>query len=274
MRLSQFFREPLPWFLLIGLLIFVVDARWGSLSDEENSIAITEGQVQSLIDQWQQQMGRAPLEQELSALVEDRLREEVLYREALKIGLDQGDTIIRRRLAQKMTFVIEDTLGEAEPTEDELSAYRIENLARYRVPERFTFTHVYYSDSAGNAQERAEQGLTAIAKAVDPNTLGDPFMLRSSYAERSSKEIGRLFGEQFATTLPELEAIEQWQGPLESAYGYHIVALDKKTAAFDPSLDEIRDRVQVDYLTTQRQRQNESLYREMRAKYQITVPPR
>lgn len=280
-------KEPLPWFLLIGLLIFLFDGWLADRNNQKYKIQITEGQVQSLVSKWQAQMGRSPSTRELQGLMEDQVNQEILYREALKLNLEENDTIIRRRLAQKMTFLMEDTLTNLQITDEILQTYFDTHREKYRDPDRLTFVHVYYNNSEDGSLKRVNEGLvrlnsiskSSISKAsvsdpnaADPNRMGDPFMLRRSYENSAKPEIARLFGSQFANSLASLSPGGQWQGPLESSYGHHLVLLKHKNESNIPELSQIRAKVLADYEAAERMRVNEENYQELRANYEVLLP--
>ena len=213
-------------------------------------------------------MGRPPTEEEARGLLEHWLKEEILYREAKKLGLDADDTIIRRRLAQKLTFLNEDLANAEPPTKEELEAYFREHSADYRIPERYSFEHRFFSgDRRENAQEDARKALG------NPETSGDPFILQRTYADRSAREIADLFGRSFAEGLAALESgrRDAWQGPVPSAYGWHIIRLTGRTPARDPRFEEVRDAVHRDLLQTRRREANEVFYQALRERYDIEI---
>lgn len=269
--LRRFFSEPLTWFLLAGALIFLANEWLSRASEQSLFIEISAGQVQSLKDKWQVQMGRPATRQELIALMEDRVREEVLYREAIGLGLDREDTIIRRRLAQKMSFLIEDTFKVTEVSEKLLTDYFSRQQQKYLIPALYTFTHLYFSGDGEDAMERAEDAQNQLSDGAEPGTLGDPFMLSRSYARRSLQEIGRLFGGEFANALESISPNEQWQGPISSSYGSHLVLLETRRNPLMPDLEDVIDSVRADYLTEQRRKLNEASYQELRARYQVKL---
>ena len=207
--------------------------------------------------------------------MENRIREEVLYREALAMGLDQEDTVIRRRLAQKIEFLTEDLAQAVEPTDQELATYFAENAERYRMAPRLTFSHVYFSvDSRGAEAGKAAEAL--MARLVDGtenrslDELGDRFMLRSRYVDDTPEEIGRLFGGGFAAEVAELP-VGSWQGPVESGYGLHLVLVEERTDSRLPELAEVRGRVRDDLVSARRKEADEALYKGLRKGYEIVV---
>ncbi|MGE0625330.1 MAG: peptidyl-prolyl cis-trans isomerase [Pseudomonadales bacterium] len=263
----RYLKDPLAVFLLFGLLIFFAQ-EWLASDSGDYRIDVTVGQQNRIFDQWQAQMGRPPTAEEAAGLLDQWLREEIFYREAVKLGLDQDDTIIRRRLAQKLTFLNEDLANTEEPADADLTAYFEANAADYRVPERFSFEHRYFSGDRRNDAEA-----DARAALQDADVTGDPFILQRSYAERSAREIADLFGADFARALGTLDTgrPEDWQGPIPSAYGWHLIRLTARTPSRDPLMAEVRDAVRRDYLQARRRDANETFYRTLRARYDVHV---
>ena len=266
--------RPLVIFLLLGGGVFALE-RWRDPEDTPSrTIEVTASQLQGIRERWTAQWGRPPAADELRGLVEDAAKEEILYREALRLGLDRDDTIVRRRLAQKMAFLLEDVGAMESPTEDEVEAYHVMHAARYREPIRTTFTHVFLSDErrpdpVGDARVL----LRALSTTTDDRwrQLGDPFMLRREYAGRTDQEIADLFGRQFTEALPTLGTVG-WQGPIPSAYGTHLVRIVSRTTPREPSLDEVRHRVVEDLVADRRRGQNDAAFAEVRARYELRLP--
>jgi len=265
--MQRLLKEPLLYFLLAGAGIFAI-AQLVPARSGDYRIEVTAAERARLSDQWQAQMGRAPTAAELSGLVEQWIQEEIYYREALRLGLDRDDTIIRRRLAQKLTFLTEDVATSREPTVEELQQFYLDNSDRYLLPERFSFRHRYFSsERRADAQADARAALAAAQSGDDP-APGDPFMLQLSYVQRSEREIAELFGREFAAALRELPA-GSWQGPIPSAYGWHLVKIEQRSAPRLPDYDEVARRVAIDYQQDQRRQANESYYESLRSRYEI-----
>jgi parvulin-like peptidyl-prolyl isomerase len=231
-------------------------------------IEITGAERARLKDQWQAQMGRAPSEQELTGLIDQWIREEIYYREAKRMGLDNNDIIIRRRLAQKLTFLTEDVATSATPSEDELQTFFRENSDRYTVPARVSFRHRYFSTER-RSDARADAAAAIAAGAVaDESISGDPFMLQLAYAQRSQREIADLFGAEFALALQELPE-GGWQGPIASAYGWHAVTIEQRIDSRVPTFEEIARKVSIDHKQELRRLANERYYDGLRSRYEI-----
>ena len=264
----RYLKDPLAIFLLLGVLIFAVDAWAPDPDDDVIEVGVLD--LARLSDQWRAQMGRDPTETELAGLLDAHLREEMLVREALKMGLDTNDVIIRRRLAQKLTFLTEDLALLDPATEAQLREFFEADSERYRVPARFTFSHIYFSpDRRATARADAE---AALPKVTDDTwrSIGDPFMLRRTYAHVTSADIRKDFGTAFSEALPELEG-EGWVGPVESGYGYHLVRIDRRTPSRLPDFAEVQARIATDFDSKRRADANESYYETLAAQYRVEI---
>jgi len=259
--IGRVLREPLLYFLGAGALLFWLTGASSGASDSHD-IVVTAAERQRLQDQWTAQVGRAPSTAELARLVDDWTREEIYYREALALGLDDGDVIIRRRLVQKLEFLTQDMAATAEPTLAELTGHYEIHADRYREPERFSFVHRYFSSQRPDAETAAH------AAAADDGAEGDPFILQRTYAARSEAEIAELFGKEFAAAITALPT-GVWSGPVRSAYGWHAVRVDTRIPARLPPLEEIRERVGRDLQQARRDAANAAFYAALRARYRI-----
>ena len=276
----KWYREPLVHFLGIGALLFglfaLVNEEAGSVAP--NRIEITVSNVERLREVWSKQWNRQPTETELKGLIESHLREEVLYREGLALGLDKNDTIIRRRLAQKMEFLFEDLADQVKPSEGELERYFDRNREQYRLPARFSFTHVYFSvDRRGISAEQDARHLLARLQTSDAVQLpvsdrGDPFMLQYDFIKNTEQEVAKLFGRRFVEQLLEVPE-GPWQGPIESGYGLHLVLIHERIESRLPEMDEVRNRVRLDFLHERRRLTNKKIYEQLKGRYEIVVAP-
>ncbi len=278
-RSMSWLREPLLHFLILGSAIFLLaDLVGDPAGGRADRIRLTAGDVELLRQGFQRTWQRAPSAAELAGLVEDRVREEIYYREALALGLDRDDTIVRRRLRQKMEFLSEDLAAEL-PTDADLEAWLGANPERFRVEPRIHFRQVFLSrDRRGDRlradAERLLAGLRAGDGRPDPAELGDPIPLPAEAGELSASEVARLFGGEFAAGLFEL-APGRWEGPIDSAYGAHLVLVRERVPGRDPPLAEVREAVAREWSAERRSRAREDLYRALRARYDVRVeaPP-
>ena len=271
-------KEPLFHFLILGLLIYG-GYTWlhaDDPQDSEQTITVGAGELEwlrtSFVKRWQ----REPTPAELDGLVDEYVRETVLYREAMAMGLDQDDTIVRRRLAQKHEFLVQDLVEVKEPTEEELEAYFEAHREDYREPDQITFSHVFVDpDRRGDRTlEDAAAIREGLEKLGDPaqgaKELGDPFMLQSYYPERNEAEISKLFGGEFAKRVGELsEGV--WHGPILSGYGVHLVYVHGRQTFPQRTLADVRQRVVDDWTAAKRGELNEEYIARLREKYDVMI---
>ena len=274
----KFLREPLLHFLLIGALIYLAYGLFAEpvLEDDGKTIVVSAGEVAWMGAAWQKRYNRPPTAAERDGLIQQYIRETVLYREALAMGLEKDDVVIRRRLGQKLEFLAQDLASMVTPTEDDLQAYFDEHQERYQEPDRFTLTQVFIDpDKRGDATlpdaERIKAKLVAEGGAIkDAGALGDGFMLRNYYPEVSRLDIQKLFGSGFAEAVVELTP-EQWHGPVLSGYGVHLVYVHDRIEAPPPLFANVRERVLQDWQDDRRETLNEQFYAGLRNQYTIVI---
>jgi hypothetical protein len=241
---------------------------------------VTQGQIASLATGFARTWQRPPTREELQGLVRDHVREEVYCREAIDLGLDNDDAVIRRRLRQKMEFVSDDVAARTEPTETDLEAYLAAHAESFRLERRITFRQVFLNPErhgthlAADAQRLLDQ-LNRPGSKADLGTVGDPFLLEHSFQAVPASEIAKQFGEAFATKLAELP-LGGWQGPVASGYGAHLVSIADRTEGGIPPLDAVRDAVRREWENARRLDANEAFYQGLLKQYAVTietVPP-
>jgi hypothetical protein len=273
--MKKLLREPLVHFLVAGTMLFAFYGYTGR-NDKPDDPRITVGptQIQRIQAAWEKQWRRLPTDEELQKLIEQFIQEEVLYREALALGLEKDDTIVRRRLAQKMRFLIQDIADQKQPEDSELKVFFEENRAHFQTPARISFTHVFFNpDRRGAATMKDARQVLDSLKENDLERAperGDLFMLNHDYVEISQQEAARLFGGQFAENLFKLRP-GSWQGPIRSGYGIHLARVKEYVPARVPSFSEVKDRVHQDYMDRQRRKTNEEALRDLKTRYRIEV---
>jgi hypothetical protein len=279
-RISRLVREPLVHFVCAGALLFGAYALLHPeilARDASHRIELTDDDLRQISAGWLAQGRPAPSPDEMRSLVESRIREEVMYREALALGLDQGDTIVKRRLAQKMEFLFEDVSALREPGAGELEAYFVENSARFAQPARVTFRQLYFSpDRRGErARDDAARALEKLAsERVDSTaaeSLADPFMFQDYYGDRLFDQVATAFGPGFADALFRTKP-GAWQGPVQSGYGWHLVYVDSRTPERTPAFAEVEADVRAAWLEAQRDELAQRALEEMKSRYVIVVP--
>ena len=280
LALRRILREPLLHFLVLGAVLFVAYAyinRGRGGVEPSKQIVLSLDDLRQMEIYFVSQWHRPPTTQEFEAMVEDKIREEVLYREGLAMGLDRDDEIVKRRMAQKMQFLSEDIATAHEPTSEQLKAWFEKNKQTFALPSRYSFRHLYFSpDKRGkNAQEDAAKALIEIAsQPVDSGSaasLGDQFMFQDYYGDRTPEAIAKEFGPQFAVALEKLKP-GSWQGPVESGYGWHLVFVTTVIPGRIPAFEEIEPDVKTAWLGDQKRQEWQKAYKEMRAKYAVLLP--
>jgi len=261
-------REPLMRFLVIGAVLFAGISL--VRADQRPTITIDAAEIEQLVSYWRQQSHREPDREELKAIINERVDEEVLAEEAKRLGLDRDDMIIRRRLAQKMAFASEDTVAIPEPSEAELAAYYKANQARYAAPERVALRHVFFSDDRTEVSPpvAASDGLRALQ--AGQRVTGDPSMLPLSYADVTIETLERDYGEGFAKAVAAAP-VGQWTGPVESGFGLHLIRVESRQGRKVPPLAEVRDEVRIAWIEERRAVALSEQLAELRRGYRIEV---
>jgi hypothetical protein len=262
-------REPLLHFILAGACLFLLFSYVADSPDaRDDEIVVTSGQIEHLTTLFVKTWQRAPTDQELRGLVDNFILEEVLYREATAIGLDQDDTIIRRRLKQKMEFLVDD-FSAADPSDIELQQFLDADPERFRIEARISFEHVYMIEADPATVDALLVALhNGEAFASEIATLSG--LLPRRFEDSSATTITGQFGERFMNALFELD-VGQWTGPVESPFGTHLVRIEQIVEGRVPALPEIRDEVQREWLVDRRETTQQAFFDSLRDKYTITI---
>ena len=271
-------REPLLHFLFIGAAIYLLYGAFAETVPEETdkTIVVSAAEIEWMQTSWQKRWNRPPMVEELEGLIQQYIRETVLYREALTMGLNRHDQVIRRRLAQKLEFLAKDLVALTPPTEEELVAYFDAHTDRYQKPALYTFTQVFFNpdkrgDTTLDDAEAVKATLMARGDAIeDAGALGDDFMLQSYYPEKDPLEIQKLFGSGFAESLMDLTP-GQWHGPVLSGYGTHLVYVSSIHEASPPVFAQVREQVVQDWTSEKGEELNEQFYANLRDSYTIVI---
>lgn len=263
-------REPLTHFLLFGILIFVaahaIEAR-----SKRYTIAVTDAEIARIVNSYQQQYGSPPSPDQVHTMVDNYVREEIYLREGLALGLDRNDEIVRRRVAQKYDFVQQDMATPREPSEAELTKWFSANQARFALPEKRSFTHVYFGpDQRGDkaAHDLAAAALTQIraGEAVQGDAFPGPQLVR----DLSEADSARLFGGTDFSNLAFTVPVGRWYGPVRSGFGWHLVKVDGITPGRQRSLTEARDEVRTAWIEADRLARNQERFAALQRRYAIT----
>jgi hypothetical protein len=275
--IRRFLRDPLLHFLVAGAALFALYAWIGSDTGERpDRIVVSEQRVESLAATFARTWMRPPTEDELRGLVDDYVIEEILYRKALALGLDRDDLIVRRRMRQKMEFLTAE-LDAAEPTEEELAAFLREHPDRFALPARLSFTQVYVDpERSETAPETRAAALLQRLRgdglgAVDPASLGDATLLPPVLEEVTAREVADRFGVAFSEALLAAP-VGAWHGPVESAFGLHLVRVQARVPSRASALDQVREEVARELAAEHRARTQERFVRSLREGYEIELP--
>lgn len=270
--MKALWKEPLLHFLLIGAVLFTVfELRQEEGGAAPNRILVDTGQVEQLAARFKRTRLRPPTEIELAALIEGHIREEVYYRQALAMGLDQDDAVLRQRMRQKLEFLLEDLAAEAVPGDEQLIRFMQDHPERFRESPLLSFTQVYLNpDKRHDLVADAKKILARLNNGVPPETEGDRTLIEPEHLLVTQHEITRIFGDSFAQQMILLEP-GGWSGPIYSAYGGHLVRVSARQQARFPELTEIRKQVERDYMAERRQELKDITYRKLREGYEIVI---
>lgn len=276
--MHKILRDPLVHFLALGAILFTAYSVINPSENlaDSNQIRITKGDIERFEQLYRKLWQRPPTQEELQGLINAHVKEEVLYREALAMGLDKDDAIVRRRLAQKVEFLISDVTLPSDVDNRDLMAFYENNASRYSRSAILSFRHIYFNpDQRG--QRTLDEANTTLqtlketkAKSEAGTELGDRFLLQTQYQQKTTDEIARDFGHEFADKLESLEPVA-WHGPIRSGYGIHLVFIEERESSGTYPFSEVRERVRDDYLFNLRQTQNEAVVEKLKSRYEIIV---
>lgn len=268
-------REPLVHFLLIGIAIFVLAAHGGKeqATPPRDRIVITEGRLQQLVQIFAKTWQRPPTPRELRSLIDAHIKEEVYYREALKLGLDRNDTLIRRRMQQKMVFLTEPPDEVLKASDADLEAYLAANRSEFRIEAKAAFEQIFIDPTTSKERlaERIKKLKATASSATDVSGLGDPTLLPHAMPIASASLIDRNFGRGFAKQLMSLP-LNKWHGPIRSSYGLHLVRVTRRQKGYDPPLNKVRAAVEQRWRSAKRETYQQAEYQRLREKYDVVVP--
>jgi PPIC-type PPIASE domain len=276
--LTKIAREPLIHFLLLGATLFAAYSVLHRTGDTDVlDIVVSAGQLEHLAEGFARVNQRPPTPIEMQGLIGDYVRGEVYNREALALGLDRGDPVIRNRLRQKMQFLSEDVAALAPPSDEQLRIYLQAHADTFRLEQLYTFRQMYFNpdhrhEHLASDIEQALQALRAGDAGTDLLPQGDPFLLDREFLSLPATEVSKLFGDSFTKRLAEVP-VGTWQGPIESGYGEHLVFLQARSTGRMPTLEEARAAVSRDLMNEARLRANDTFYRNLLKRYHVIIEP-
>lgn len=264
-------KEPLLHFTLAAALLFAVFGLWQSRqADIDSTIVVPAAEMERLAALYTAEAGALPRPEDMRGLVADYVRREALAREARRLGLDQHDLVVDRRLEQKMAFMVADLVDVPEPDEATLKAWFETNSRRFETPERVTFEQIYFRDAEDPRIETAAAQLPAV-DGDGWKEIGDPFMLQREYGDFPMREVARLFGVEFARSMSELTPGVSWQGPVQSALGVHFIRLARRDEATLPDFSDVRSSVLADWQDETRRQLNEDAIQDIVDQYTVII---
>lgn len=271
--LKRLLREPLVHFLAIGLLLFLFfRVVGGDRSTGDREIVVSEGIVAGLVQQFSGVWQRAPTSQELQGLIDSWIRDEVLYREGVQLGLDREDPVIRRRVRQKVDVLAEESRPSSAPTEGELSAWLGNHSDRYALPPVLSFEQAMIDPTRhpDDLDKATNELLRRLQRGADPADVSDSRLLPARIAETPEDLVARDFGEEFIVALRKLPT-GSWQGPVRSGFGLHFVKITTRIPGRAPTLEEVRADVARDVEQDRRERAANAFYMEARGNYDVRI---
>lgn len=259
-------------FLLIGAALFLLfGLTQEKVDDAPNRIVVSPSQMDQLAAQFKRNRLRSPSNSEMTALVENYVRNEVYYREALALGLDRNDPQVKQRMRLKLEFLLEDLTAEEPPGDELLNEFMQQNEERFFIQPQVSFQQLYLNpDKRADFDADAKRILKQLQQGEAVATLGDATMLPYELTQASQYEISRSFGEDFATDVVKLP-VGDWSGPIYSKLGVHLVRVSKHTAGYLPELAQVRDQVERDYMAQRRQQLKDMAYEKLREGYEVVV---
>lgn len=256
-KLNKLMNKPVIRFFFIGsimylIYVFIIQLN-SNTQNQDNTITITSGEIMSLEEKWTSRFKRSATELEMQSLVEQHIEETILFKEAVKMGLNKNDDVIRQRMAQKLQFLSDDLIRPEPPSDDELRDFFYKNTNSYKPADRVTITQIYLDPKkrGDKISDDAKKLLTKLNKIGSPESnfsaYGDTFNLQSYFLQRSKSELSMLFQGEFAK-FAFLSEPNKWQGPVNSGYGMHIIYIHEKQIGITPEFEEIKDRIREDWM--------------------------
>jgi len=270
-KIKRLLREPLLHFLLIGVGLFgLYSIIQPTVPDDSNRIVVASSQKDLIAAQFTRTWLRPPSEEEFNSLIESYVRDEVYYREAIALGLDQNDAQIRQRMRQKLDFILDDLTTE-EGNEETLLLFLQQHPDKFRQPAQNSFQQLYLNpDKHQDLSADAAIMLQNLRNGATPEKLDDPTMLPYSYIRQTQSEIARQFGKGFARKVETLVPGE-WSGPIYSGFGGHLIKVTERVPGSLPELTEIHNEVSYEYLAQRRKQKKDIAYQKMLEAYEVVI---
>ena len=274
-QIKKIIREPLLLFILAGVMLFIGYQSFNNyLNKEENVIVISKSEIFLLEKSFEKQYNRPPSPEEKDAIMQNTIKEMVLYKTALEMGLDIDDQVIRRRMVQKVEFLGNDLIRPPQPSEQDLLTFYEKHKEQYIPEERITITHIFFNpdkhqDATLKDADKALQVLSSKSEFDgDVSGYGDAFMLQNYYSGKSKLEVRNLFGNGFTESVFQLEP-GKWHGPVLSGYGTHLVYVHHLEKGKLPVLSAVREQVKTDWMADMQKKLNDKYIEELMSRYEV-----
>jgi hypothetical protein len=270
--MMKLIKEPFIHFVLLGAALFglygLVNESESELAD--NQIVVSAGRIDQMTRIFDKTWRRDPSDAELKGLIDDYVLEEVYYRQAKLMGIDQDDVMIRRRLRQKLEFLSDDVAAMVQPTDDDLKVYLDANAQKFRQEASYSFQQIYYNPElhGEDIKQKAAAQLASLRKGEE--VLGDRTMLPQSFELVSSRVIDSTFGVGFTQSLSQV-SVGQWQGPVVSSFGVHLVKIDQRVDGRVPDVQKIKPALEREWANDKRMTVRKELNERMLKDYEVVI---
>lgn len=267
--MKQLLKEPLLHFLTLGLALFLLYNMVGNDKSADDTIVFNDYDLNNILTKWETQWKRPPTEQELKSIIEQTIKQELFYQEALKMNLDHNDEIIKRRLAQKMEFLSNDLVQMKPASEEQLIIFYEQHKHNYLSSYNYTLQQVCFSyDYHRNPLEKATKTLNTVKDQASKRIIakGDTMSFPNTFNSQSEKQIRKELGGSFTNALKDIP-LNTWSGPIQSGFGYHLVYISKRIEPKPKSLEDIRPKVLKDFNYYRQQQLDSALYLEIKKQY-------
>jgi hypothetical protein len=274
----RLFKEPLIQFLILGAAIYGAYALFAAPEDDyrDNVILVDSGRIDSMISEWERRWNRPPTRDEINGLIQQYVKEDVLYRQAVAMGLNEDDPITRRRMAQKLEFLTSDLSGLQEPEDGELEQFFEDKRETYRDPDMISFSHIFFDPDAREDATLADADalLAQLKEQGEPGQevgqMGDRFMLQTYFASATEQDIRRQLGSGFSEAVMKLDP-GRWHGPVLSGYGVHLVYVYDHFVAPPPVFENVQAQVLQDWHESRREKFNADFLETLKQRYEIVI---
>ena len=276
-RAKSILKEPGLHFLVVGALLYFSYTSFDNyLNREKNVIVVNKGEIEMLEQSWQMRWNRPPTPEEKEGLIKQNIREKVLYKTAMEMGLDREDMVIQRLMVQKVEYLGANIIQAPQPNEAQLVTYFEEHKDQYELPEFVSMTHLFFDPDkrGGTTLDDANKAMNSLNSKNDPasnlSAFGDAFMLASYYPDKSEMEIRKLFGSGFTESVFALEP-GIWHGPVLSGYGTHLVFVHNHEKNELPEYTDVRDKVRDDWMADKKAELEQQYIDGLMARYEVII---